>query len=38
MGNAQDIDYLIGCGEEAVGDRYNRGGGNMAKAIGELCG
>ena len=21
-------------GEEAVGDRYNRGGGNMAKAIG----
>jgi hypothetical protein len=33
-----EIDYLIGCGEEAVGDRYNRGGGNMAKAIGELCG
>ncbi len=37
-GGAQDIDYLLGCGEEAVGDRYNRGGGNMAKAIGELCG
>lgn len=36
--NAKDFDYLIGCGEEAVGDRYNRGGGNMAKAIGELCG
>ncbi len=33
-----DIDYLLGCGEEAVGDRYNRGGGNMAKAIGELAG
>jgi len=32
------FDYLIGCGEEAVGDRYNRGGGNMAKAIGELSG
>ncbi len=32
------FDYLLGCGEEAVGDRYNRGGGNMAKAIGELCG
>lgn len=32
------LDYLIGCGEEAVGDRYNRGGGNMAKAIGELSG
>jgi betaine reductase len=34
----QIFDYLIGCGEEAVGDRYNRGGGNMAKAIGELSG
>lgn len=38
MGEAEKIDYLLGCGEEAVGDRYNRGGGNMAKAIGELCG
>ena len=37
-GEAQEIDYLLGCGEEAVGDRYNRGGGNLAKAIGELCG
>jgi betaine reductase len=36
--DAQAIDYLLGCGEEAVGDRYNRGGGNMAKAIGELAG
>lgn len=35
---ARDIDYLLGCGEEAVGDRYNRGGGNMAKAIGEMAG
>jgi hypothetical protein len=34
---AADFEYLLGCGEEAVGDRYNRGGGNMAKAIGELC-
>jgi len=34
--DAKTLDYLIGCGEEAVGDRYNRGGGNMAKAIGEL--
>lgn len=32
-----EVDYLLGCGEEAVGDRYNRGGGNLAKAIGELC-
>jgi len=38
MGGAEEVDYLLGCGEEAVGDRYNRGGGNMAKAIGELCG
>jgi betaine reductase len=38
IGAADDIDYLLGCGEEAVGDRYNRGGGNMAKAIGELSG
>ena len=36
--DAKTLDYLIGCGEEAVGDRYNRGGGNMAKAIGELSG
>ncbi len=35
---ATAIDYLISCGEEAVGDRYQRGGGGMAKAIGELCG
>ncbi len=34
---AEEVNYLLGCGEEAVGDRYNRGGGNMAKAIGELC-
>jgi glycine/sarcosine/betaine reductase complex component C subunit beta len=32
------VDYLIGCGEEAVGDRYQRGGGNLAKAMGELAG
>jgi betaine reductase len=32
------IDYIISCGEEATGDRYQRGGGGMAKAIGELCG
>lgn len=32
------IDYIISCGEEACGDRYQRGGGGMAKAIGEMCG
>jgi betaine reductase len=35
---ATEVDYLISCGEEAVGDRYQRGGGGMAKAIGELTG
>ncbi len=32
------IDYVIGCGEEAIGDRYQRGGGNMAKAVAEMAG
>lgn len=35
---AAPVAYLLGCGEEAVGDRYQRGGGNLAKAIGELAG
>lgn len=34
----EKIDFLISCGEEACGDRYQRGGGGMAKAIGEMCG
>lgn len=32
------IDYVINTGEEAVGDRYQRGAGNLAKAMAELCG
>ena len=32
------VEYVIGCGEEAVGDRYQRGGGNMAKAVAEVAG
>jgi glycine/sarcosine/betaine reductase complex component C subunit beta len=32
------IDYVINCGEEAIGDRYQRGGGNLAKAVAESCG
>ena len=32
------IDYVISCSEEAIGDRYQRGGGNMAKAIAEAAG
>lgn len=35
---ALSIDYVINCGEEAVGDRYQRGAGNLAKAMAELCG
>jgi hypothetical protein len=31
------IDYVVNSGEEAVGDRYQRGAGNLAKAMAELC-
>lgn len=34
----EPVGFLLGCGEEAVGDRYQRGGGNLAKAIGEFAG
>ena len=34
----EEIDFVISCGEEACGDRYQRGGGGMAKAIAEMCG
>ena len=33
-----EIEYVINAGEEAVGDRYQRGGGNLAKAVAEDCG
>ena len=33
-----EVDFVISCSEEAVGDRYNRGGGNLAKAIAEDVG
>lgn len=32
------VPYIVNSGEEAVGDRYQRGGGNLAKAVGESCG
>ncbi|MDP9228614.1 MAG: glycine/sarcosine/betaine reductase complex component C subunit beta [Actinomycetota bacterium] len=32
------IDFVLGAGEEAIGDRYQRGGGNMAKAVAEATG
>ena len=34
----EEVSYAIGSGEEAVGDRYQRGGGNLAKAIAEQAG
>ena len=34
----RNVGYVINSGEEAVGDRYQRGGGNLAKAIAEMCG
>jgi hypothetical protein len=34
----ENIDFVLSCSEEAVGDRYNRGGGNLAKAIAEDVG
>jgi glycine/sarcosine/betaine reductase complex component C subunit beta len=32
------IGHVIACGEEAVGDRYQRGGGNLGKAVAEASG
>lgn len=32
------IEYVLNCGEEAVGDRYQRGGGSLSKAIAEQVG
>jgi len=32
------VDYVLGCGEEAIGDRYQRGGGNLAKAVAQAAG
>ncbi len=34
----QSIDYVLGAGEEAIGDRYQRGGGNLAKAVAAVAG
>ena len=33
-----DVDFVIECSEEAVGDMNQRGGGNMAKAVAEIAG
>ncbi|NPV89482.1 MAG: glycine reductase [Firmicutes bacterium] len=37
-GRENEIEYIIECSEEACGDMYQRGGGNFAKAVGEMCG
>jgi hypothetical protein len=34
--DASAIPYVLNSGEEAVGDRYQRGGGNLAKAVAEM--
>ncbi len=34
--DASQVDFIVSCSEEAVGDRYNRGGGSLSKAIGEM--
>jgi len=34
----RNVGYVINSGEEAVGDRYQRGGGNLAKAVAEMSG
>lgn len=34
----EEIEYIIECSEEACGDMNQRGGGNFAKAIGEMAG
>lgn len=36
--SGEDIEYSIACDEDAVGDRYQRGGGNMGKSIAEHAG
>ncbi len=33
-----EVDFILECSETAVGDRYNRGGGSLSKAVGEMCG
>jgi betaine reductase len=35
---SSDVDFVLAGSEEAVGDRYQRGGGNLAKAIAESAG
>lgn len=36
--NPEEVEYIIECSEEACGDMNQRGGGNFAKAVGEMAG
>lgn len=36
--DAEAVDYVIDCGEEACGDMNQRGGGNFAKSAAEIAG
>lgn len=36
--DVNSIEYIIECSEEAIGDMNQRGGGNVAKSIGEVAG
>lgn len=35
---SDDIEFIMNSGEEGVGDRYQRGAGNLAKAMAEMSG
>jgi glycine/sarcosine/betaine reductase complex component C subunit beta len=34
----ESISYVMGAGEEAIGDRYQRGGGSLGKSVAEVTG
>ncbi|MBU5591350.1 glycine reductase [Clostridium sp. MSJ-4] len=34
----EEVEYIIECSEEAIGDMNQRGGGNIAKGLGEVAG
>jgi betaine reductase len=36
--SSNDVDFVLDCTETAIGDRYNRGGGSLSKAMAEMCG
>jgi betaine reductase len=38
LGEPGAVQYVINAGEEAVGDRYQRGGGNLGKVVAEGAG